>query len=327
MLSRLYCALVNSYWNPPGGDEFEMTIHEWWNGPIKTMLLIMAASGFLYSEAFAQDFKPVDFEPLLDAGVLSGEWFIEQGELVGRTEPGSIAWWRLPGEYWDFELEVEFRTKSPANGGVQYRSHWLPKMPVEGEPEFVMYGYQANVETRVKGRTGVVIDENGRGDLVQASKDSHDIVKQRMWNRMTVRAAGAVHVVTVNGVTSAVLNDEAIIGGLIGFQAFPNDEGVAEVRYRNLRIRNLGRTGNWRALFDGETLNGWKNLGSEKWTVVYGTIQGRRGPKNSEGYLATDETWRDFHVRGQFKMQGAGNYGLFYHSRIRLREKDGYPLI
>ena len=32
-------------------------------------------------------------------------------------------------------------------------------------------------------------------------------------------------------------------------------------------------------------------------------------------------------MRGEFKMLGDGNYGLFYHSTIRLRENDGYPLI
>ena len=57
-----------------------------------------------------------------------------------------------------------------------------------------------------------------------------------------------------------------------------------------------------------------------------GAIEGRRGPKMSEGYLATEETWKDFRVRGEFNMRGDGNYGLFYHSRIRLRD-DGYPLI
>lgn len=295
---------------------------------MKTMAnkFAMVCAVFFCAGAFAQEAEVFDFGAALDAGVLSGEWSAEGGELIGRTEPGGMAWWRLPGEYWDFELEVEFRTLRPANGGVQYRSHWMPKVPVEAEPEFVMYGYQANVETRVKGRTGVIVDENGRGDLVLAALDTHELVKQRQWNTMRVRAVGATQVVWINGAISAVLHDEAGIGGLIGFQVFPNEDGAAEVRYRNLKLTDLGRDGDWRSLFDGKTLDGWKNWGSESWTVVGGTIQGRRGPKKSEGYLATEETWQDFRVRGQFKMLGDGNYGLFYHSRIRLRE-DGYPLI
>ena len=57
-----------------------------------------------------------------------------------------------------------------------------------------------------------------------------------------------------------------------------------------------------------------------------GVIIGSSGPKKSEGYLATKETWKDFRVRASYKTLGEGNYGLFYHSTIKLRE-DGYPLI
>ena len=129
--------------------------------------------------------------------------------------------------------------------------------------------------------------------------------------------------VWVNGVISAVLFDEAFLGGFVALQVAPLEDGKpGEIRYRNIRIRDLGRTGRWRALFDGRTLGGWHNWGSEKWTVVDGAIQGRRGPKESEGYLATEETWRDFRVRGRFMMLGEGNYGLFYHSRIRLRDDE-----
>lgn len=133
--------------------------------------------------------------------------------------------------------------------------------------------------------------------------------------------------VWVNGVISAILFDEAFLGGFVALQVAPLEDGKqGEIRYRNIRIRDLGRTGRWRALFDGRTLEGWHNWGSERWTVSDGAIHGRRGPKESEGYLATEETWRDFRVRGRFMMLGEGNYGLFYHSRIRLRD-DGYPVI
>ena len=55
-------------------------------------------------------------------------------------------------------------------------------------------------------------------------------------------------------------------------------------------------------------------------------IDGHSGPKKSEGYLGTVETFKDFRVRGTFKMLGSGNYGLFYHSSITLKD-DGYPVI
>ena len=67
-------------------------------------------------------------------------------------------------------------------------------------------------------------------------------------------------------------------------------------------------------------------MGAEDWSVKDGIIDGHSGPKKSEGYLATVETFKDFRVRGGFKMLGAGNYGLFYHSSITLKD-DGYPII
>jgi hypothetical protein len=88
----------------------------------------------------------------------------------------------------------------------------------------------------------------------------------------------------------------------------------------------LGRGGAWRPLFDGASLRGWKNWGTEEFSAADGVIRARRGFKESEGYLATEERWTDFHVRGEFHMLGDGNYGLFYHSSIRL-EDDGYPTI
>ncbi|MCL4694664.1 MAG: DUF1080 domain-containing protein, partial [Candidatus Hydrogenedentes bacterium] len=82
----------------------------------------------------------------------------------------------------------------------------------------------------------------------------------------------------------------------------------------------------WRALFNGENFDGWVEWGEEEWTVEDGVIAGRSGPKQSEGYLATEDTWKDFHVRGVFKMLGEGNYGLFYHSSIAYNEEQ-YPVI
>ena len=262
----------------------------------------------------------------LNDGALAGDWRLEGEALVGRAAAGAEAWWRAPGMYWDFELEVEFQTPVPAQGGVSYRSHWLPRVSASGPGLNQMYGYGVGIETQAKGKTGAISDVNGRGELVAASEDSHDAVEAAGWNRLVVRALGGVSEVRINGVMASTLFDEAMIGGLVGLRAISTADEAAEIRFRNFRIRDLGRAGAWRELFDGKTLDGWKNWGSEKWEVVDGTIQGRRGPKESEGYLATRERWGDFRVRGEFRMLGEGNYGLFYHSTIRLRE-DGYPMI
>lgn len=264
--------------------------------------------------------------PDVEAGVLSGVWTREGDMLVGRADPGEVGWWRVPGTYWDFDLEVEFRTPTPANGGVQYRGHWLPLHPESGPEPFGMFGYQANIETGEPGKTGEILIRHGEPPLSGASEQADQALKPEGWNALRIETRGPVSRVYLNGVPAATVYDETMIGGFIALQVQPSAEEPAEVQYRNLRVRDLGRTGVWRSLFDGQTLRGWKNWGSERWSVEDGVIQGRRGPKESEGYLATEERWNDFRVRGEFRMRGSGNYGLFYHSTITLRD-DGYPVI
>jgi hypothetical protein len=272
---------------------------------------------------------PVSLTPTqstLSAGVLSGAWQLKDGELVGRAEPGQMSWYRLPGEYWDFEFEAEFMTPAPANGGVQFRAHWLPQSAADGAGPKTMHGYQANVDTREPGHTGEILIAHGQPPLSAATKDAQASVKPSGWNTIAIRAAGPVAEVRINGIPAATVYDETFIGGHIALEVRSGDTGPGEVRYRNMRVRNLGRAGDWRPLFDGTSLAGWKIWGTEDFHVKDGRIECRRGPKESEGYLATEETWSNFRVRGRFHMLGDGNYGLFFHSTIKLRD-DGYPVI
>lgn len=265
--------------------------------------------------------------------VLGGDWRVENGEVIGRAEAGEVAFLVTEAVYADFELEVEFMTPVPCNGGVQFRGHWLPKKPIPAEGtvpedlEMEMYGYQANVETRREEGTGSLVDEHGRGWLAEPKPAARETVKPAGWNTLTVWTEGGKILIKVNGVVAVAGRDTKFTKGFLGLQVMGlENQETTEIRYRNLRIKDRGRAGAWEPLFDGESLAGWKEWGSEKWEVVDGMIRGTRGPKESEGYLATEQAFKDFHVRGVYKMLGGGNYGLFYHSAIKLRE-DGYPVI
>ncbi len=272
---------------------------------------------------------------------LGGEWTIEGGVIKGKLtktpeeKDKQVNIWLLytKKEFADFEMECEFRTLNPINGGIQFRTQWLPLLPVpENVPpdqwKYDCYGYQANIETRERFGTGRIIEENGRGLLVEPSRDAVMTLKQRGWNRMKVVAIGPKIEVYLHDVLAGTLEDNNYIKGYILLQLRADEviPDTAEIEYRNIRIKDLGRVGNWQSLFNGKDLSGWKNYGSEEWVVEDGVIVGKSGPKKSEGYLATEKRWKDFHIRAQFKMLGEGNYGLFYHSSIKLRE-DGYPVI
>jgi hypothetical protein len=72
----------------------------------------------------------------------------------------------------------------------------------------------------------------------------------------------------------------------------------------------------WVQLFDGKTLNGWKKIGEEKWVVEDGAIYGE-GITGKYGYLATEGTYKDFHLSLRFKCEASGNSGVFFHTSFQ----------
>ena len=72
--------------------------------------------------------------------------------------------------------------------------------------------------------------------------------------------------------------------------------------------RNVG----WRLLFDGETMDGWRNFRkpdlSPNWTVEDGCMS--LAPRG--GNIVYDEAFGDFHLVMEWKIGPAGNSGVFY---------------
>ncbi|HWD99911.1 MAG TPA: DUF1080 domain-containing protein, partial [Bryobacteraceae bacterium] len=79
----------------------------------------------------------------------------------------------------------------------------------------------------------------------------------------------------------------------------------------------------WRLLFDGQDLKGWTARSTStpgangSWKVENGAIS---CPGSSAGWLATDETFTDFHLKLQFKGGEKVNSGVFLRS-----QKEGQP--
>ncbi len=66
-------------------------------------------------------------------------------------------------------------------------------------------------------------------------------------------------------------------------------------------------------MFNGKDLSGWRKVGKEKWVVEDGVIYGE-GITSEYGYLATEKTYRDFHMRLSFKCEADGNSGVYLHT-------------
>jgi hypothetical protein len=72
-------------------------------------------------------------------------------------------------------------------------------------------------------------------------------------------------------------------------------------------------TPEWESLFNGQDLSGWTRVGNEKWVVEDGAIYGE-GITKEYGYLATEKTYRDFHLSLRFKCEAGGNSGVYLHT-------------
>ncbi len=69
-------------------------------------------------------------------------------------------------------------------------------------------------------------------------------------------------------------------------------------------------------LFNGESLNGWKIYGTEKWYVEAGELVCESGPDKGYGYLATEKHYKNFELTLEFKQGAKGNSGVFIRSNI-----------
>lgn len=81
-----------------------------------------------------------------------------------------------------------------------------------------------------------------------------------------------------------------------------------------------GGSGGWRDLFNGRDLEGWEVLGTAAWRVEGGEIVGGQdGDPRRSGLLVTRETFRDFELSLEFKIDEHGKY----NSGVYLRHPPG----
>ena len=67
-------------------------------------------------------------------------------------------------------------------------------------------------------------------------------------------------------------------------------------------------------IFDGKDLDGWKVDGAPLWSVHDGVLTGRSNAKKRGSVLWTKKKFRDFVLEFEFRMEGAGDSGVFLRS-------------
>ena len=73
----------------------------------------------------------------------------------------------------------------------------------------------------------------------------------------------------------------------------------------------------WVLLFDGQTLNGWRDFNGTSltgpWEVQDGTIWTDGEGDDGNGYIVTDREFANFDLKWEWKIARGGNSGLIYH--------------
>ncbi len=73
----------------------------------------------------------------------------------------------------------------------------------------------------------------------------------------------------------------------------------------------------WTLLFDGTTLNGWRDFNGDSltgpWMVEKGTIKAEGHGSDANGYMVTDKQYENFILSWDWKISKGGNSGMLYH--------------
>jgi hypothetical protein len=176
-----------------------------------------------------------------------------------------------------------------------------------------VYGYQAEIANEAGGHNGGIYDEARRGwlDLLRPDSPGVKAYHDNQWNHYRIEAMGDSIKTWVNGAACADIHDPLDQTGFIALQVHQfNGAQPAQVRFRNVRIQDLGRR-SWKPVWNGRTLDGWSARGGAEFKVEDGAIHARSKPDDPAiGFLVSDQSFRDLTIRLKFKMI-KGNSGLF----------------
>ncbi|HEX9793472.1 MAG TPA: DUF1080 domain-containing protein [Planctomycetota bacterium] len=156
-----------------------------------------------------------------------GGFEIEDGAI--RAHGGMGLLWYAPRTFGDFELQLEWMAE-----GADDNSGVFVRFPDPGVDPWVAVneGYEMQIcdTADAKHRTGSVYD------FQDASAVPTNPAGE--WNRYTIRVVGQVYTLYVNGMHVNTFVGERGIRGHVGLQ---NHDDGSPVRFRAIRVRELGR--------------------------------------------------------------------------------------
>jgi hypothetical protein len=195
----------------------------WWSSLPMAPLFAAPATGDVLPKGWNVVGGPATFNFTTDAkGRL---------EVHGTGSAPQNAFLVSPDSYGDFLLEFDvFIEKDGGNSGVQIRS------TIDGSR---MFGYQIEIDPSDRAWSAGLYDEGRRGWLasLQDNVDAQEAFAPGAWNNYKILAIGPRIRTWINDVPAIDHLDFVDAQGRFGFQVH---SGNCDVRWRNIRIANLG---------------------------------------------------------------------------------------
>lgn len=297
------------------------------------MPLVIAAAALL-SPVWTQLFNGKDLSGWTKRGG-NATYSVKDGVIVGRTSPGPNTFLCTEKVYADFELELDVWVDSRVNSGIQFRSN-----SVGGYQNGVVHGYQAEVDPTNRAWSGGIYDESRRGwlDDLKDNPKGQKAFKVAKWNHYRIVARGDHLQTWVNKVATADLHDSLSYKGFIALQVHGHETPGIEVRFKNVRIKDLGdpranppKGGKWLLKAQSDLAN-WtpeRNFGQAcPWQWVDGAMQVMPGT----GDLNTREKFTDCQLHMEFMVdengkggQENGNSGVYLMQSYELQILNSAP--
>lgn len=82
------------------------------------------------------------------------------------------------------------------------------------------------------------------------------------------------------------------------------------------------KTGEWKILFDGKSMEGWKvNENSDSWKVEDGCLV-CQGERSHLFYMGDEKPFKNFHFKAEVKTTPGSNSGIYFHTKF---QEAGWP--
>ena len=307
--------------------------------------------------------KKEHLNPIFDGQSLNGwhtfggeaTYKVENGEIVGTTVANTPnTFLATDSLYTDFILELDFKTDSVSNSGVQIRSNSFPWYR-----EGIVHGYQVEIDPSKRAWSGGIYDEKRRKWLypLEDNEPAQKTYKPNDWNHFRIEAIGDTIKTWINDVPASHLIDDMTQEGFIALQVHSigkNGKPGVDIKWKNIEFitENLEQyskpspltpivTKNqltyqekkegWELLWDGTTTNGWRGakldaFPKEGWEIKNGeltVLASGGGESEAGGDIVTEKMYADFEMKTDFKITEGANSGIKYYVDTELNKGAG----